>query len=154
MKGVPKENKTEFEWAMFFQIWGFALIALPALYFSISSARDRKQIVDNQAYAAATVVKIKSINKGRGSVPHLRFYYSFSYKNQVMQDAADYKYQRYFVDFSEDKWAFVVGKQFPVLFSSKDPTTHHVLFFRSDFAKYSLAFPDSLAWSEKVFYSK
>lgn len=154
MEGVPKESKSEFEWAMFFSMWGLVLIALPALYMSISRAREKKQIIANQAHETATIVKIENIKKGRGSTPFLRFHYRYSYQNQVIEDHQDYKYQRYFVNFTEDKWRLVEGRDFPVIFSSEDPSKHRILMFWSDFSKYSLPFPDSLQWSEQVFYGK
>lgn len=152
MEGVPKASKTEFEWALFFSMWGFILIALPALYMSVSSARGKKQVIAHQAYMTATLVKIESIRKGRGRTPFVRFHYQYSYQNQTFEDYQDYKYQRYFVNFTKDKWRLVAGRHFPVILSSEDPAKHRMLMFWSDFAKYSLPFPDSLEWTEKVFY--
>lgn len=154
MEGIPKKNKTEFEWVMFFSTWGFVLIALPALYMSISSAREKKQIIANQAYETATIVKVENIRKGRSSTPFIRFHYQYSYQNRIVKDQIDYKYQRYFVNFTQDKWRLVEGSHFPVILSSGDPSTHRILMFWSDFSKYSLPFPDSLKWSEQVFYGK
>ena len=154
MEGVPKESKSQFEWLMFIKIWGFVLLALPALYMSISSAREKKQIMANQAYETATIVRIENIRKGRSSTPFIRFHYRYLYQNQVFENQQDYKYQRYFVNFTQDKWWLVKGRNFPVILSSKDPSKHRILMFWSDFSKYSLPFPDSLKWSERVFYDK
>ncbi len=154
MEGIPKETKVEFEWTLFIKTWGFVLIALPALYMSISSSREKKQIIANQVYEAATIVRIENVMKGRGSTPFIRFHYRYSYKNQVFNEYQDYKYQRYFVNFTQDKWWLVEGRHFPVIFSSEDPSKHRILMFWSDFSKYSLPFPDSLKWSERVFYDK
>ena len=154
MEGVPKELKSKFEWALFFSTWGFVLIALPALYMSIRSAREKEQIIENQAYESAIIVEIEVISKSKYPTPYVRFHYQYSYESQVFKDHQDYKYQRYFVNFTEDKWRLVEGRHFPVILSSADPSTHRVLMFWSDFAKYSLPFPDSLKWSEKVFYNE
>lgn len=152
MEGVPKEMKSKFEWAMFISVWGMVLLALPALYMSISGAREKKQIIAHQAYETATLVKIENIRKGRGRTLFIRFHYRYSYQDQTLEYSQDYRYQRYFVNFTEDKWRLVEGRHFPVILSSKDPSKHRVLLFWSDFAKYSLPFPDSLKWSERVFY--
>ncbi len=154
MEGVPKESKTRFEWALFFAIWGLVLIALPPLYMSIRSARIKEQIIKNQVFVPATIVDIKKIRKSRPPTTYIRFHYQYPYQNQVFEEYQDYKYQRYFVSFTNDKWRVVKGRQFPVILSSEDPSKHRLLMFRSDFAKYSLPFPDSLKWSEKVFYNK
>ena len=152
MEGVPKESKAEFEWALFFSIWGLVLIALPGLYMSFSRAREKKEIIANQAYETATIVNIENIRKGKGSMLFIRFYYRYSYQDQTFEEYQDYGYQRYFVNFTEDKWRLVEGRHFPVILSSKDPSKHRILIFWSDFGKYSLPFPDSLKWTEKVFY--
>ncbi|WP_273212879.1 hypothetical protein [Runella zeae] len=152
MEGIPK--KSDFEWALFFSIWGFVLIALPALYMSITSARDKKQVIENQTFAVATIDAIEEKRLSRTYTPYLRFHYHYAYKNQLIKDHVDYKYQRYFVDFTKNKWRLVEQKQFPVILSSKDVSTHKILIFWSDFSKYGLPFPDSLKWSEKVFYNK
>ena len=154
MEGNPKVSKSEFEWAMFFSTWGFVLIALPALYMNIKNAREKKEIISNQAYEAATIVRIENIRKGTESMPFIRFHYQYSYKNQAFNEYQDYKYQRYFVNFTMDKWRLVEGRCFPVIFSSEDPSKHRILMFWSDFSKYSLPFPDSLKWSEQIFYDK
>jgi hypothetical protein len=154
MGGVPKESKAEFEWAMFFSTWGLVLLALPALYMSITSAREKKQIMENQTYETALIVKIETIRKGRLATPFIRFHYRYSFKNEVLEGRQDYKYQRYFVNFTKDKWRLVEGRYFPVILSSEDPSKHRILMFWSDFGKYSLPFPDSLKWSERVFYDK
>ncbi len=152
MEGVPKELKSKFEWTLFFSTWGMVLIALPALYMSIRNARAKEQIIENQTYESATVVKVDKITRGRYSMLYIRFHYQYSYQNQVFEDHQDYRYQRYFVNFTEDEWRLVEGRHFPVILSSQDPSKHRVLLVWSDFAKYSLPFPDSLKWSEKVFY--
>ena len=152
MEGVPKESKTKFEWAISISMWGMVLIALPALYRSISGTREKKQIIENQAYETATIVKIENIRKGRGRTLFIRFHYRYSYQDQTLEYYQDYRYQRYFVNFTKDKWRFVEGRHFPVILSSKDPSQHRVLLFWSDFSKYSLPFPDSLKWTESVFY--
>jgi ABC-type glycerol-3-phosphate transport system permease component len=154
MEGVPKESKSEFEWTLFIATFGMVLIALPALYMSISSARVKKEIITNQAYETATIVRVENIRKGRGSTLFIRFHYQYSYQNQVFKDQQDYQYQRYFVNFTKDKWRLVEGRYFPVILSSEDPSKHRILLFWSDFSKYSLSFPDSLKWSERVFYDK
>lgn len=154
MEGIPKESKAEFEWLMFLKIWGFVLIALPALYMGIRSSREKKQIIEYQTYEKATIIRVENIRKGRGNTPFIRFHYRYSFKNQLFENHQDYKYQRYFVNFTQDKWWLVEGRDFPVILSSEDPSKHQVLMFWSDFSKYSLPFPDSLKWSERVFYDK
>ncbi len=154
MEGVPKEKKSEFEWAMFFSTWGLVLIALPALYMSIRNAREKEQIIEYQTYVKAKIGRIENIRKGRPSTPFIRFHYEYSFENQVFNDHQDYKYQRYFVNFTKDKSRLVEGRYFPVILSSEDPSKHRILMFWSDFSKYSLPFPDSLKWSERVFYGK
>jgi hypothetical protein len=154
MEGIPKESKSEFEWAMFFVTWGLVLIALPALYMSIRNAREKDQIIEYQTYVKAKIVRIENIRKGRPSKPFIRFHYEYSFENQVFNDQQDYKYQRYFVNFTQGKWRLIEGSYFPVILSSEDPSKHQILMFGSDFSKFSLPFPDSLKWSELVFYGK
>ncbi|WP_247235323.1 hypothetical protein [Telluribacter sp. SYSU D00476] len=154
MEGVPKENRSDFEWTMFFGIWGFVLIALPALYMTIKSTQDKKQIIQNQTYQTATIVHVKKVFKSRASILYIRFYYQYSYQGKIFSDYRDYKYQRYFVHFTEDKWKYVEGRQFPVILSSEEPSKNSILMFWSDFSQYSLPFPDSLKWSEEVFYNQ
>jgi hypothetical protein len=154
MEGVPKVSKSEFNWTLFIATFGMVLIALPALYMSNMSAREKKQIIKYQTYETALINKIETIRKGRGSMLFVRFHYRYSYKNQVFKNYQDYGYQRYFVNFTQDKWRLVEGRHFPVIFSSEDPSKHRILLFWSDFGKYSLPFPDSLKWSERVFYDK
>lgn len=154
MEGIPKENKSEFQWTLFFTIWGLVLVALPAVYVSFRNSRDKEQIIEYQTYGKAKIVNLEMVKKGRGSTLYIRFHYQYFYQNQVFNDQQDYKYQRYFVNFTHDKWRLVECRYFPVIFSSKDPTKHQVLMFWSDFSKFSLAFPDSLKWSERVFYDK
>jgi ABC-type glycerol-3-phosphate transport system permease component len=154
MDGVPKEKRIEFEWTLFIGTFGFVLIALPALYMSISSAREKKQIIEYQTYETAQIIKIETIRKGRTSTPFIRFHYQYSFENKVFNKYQDYGYQRYFVNFTPDKWHLVEGRQFPVILSSEDPSKHRILMFWSDFSKFSLPFPDSLKWSERVFYDK
>lgn len=154
MEGVPKELKTKFEWALFFSIWGFVLIALPAIYMRLMDAREKEEIIKNQVYETATIIGLEKITKSRTSVPYIRFHYQYSYQNQVFKDHLDYRYQRYFVNFTQNKWRSMEGRHFPVILSSEDPSKHRILIFWSDFTKYSLPFPDSLQWSEKVFYDE
>jgi hypothetical protein len=139
---------------MFFAVWGFVIMTLPSLYVSIKRIREKKEIIKNQTYDTATIVNIEKVHKSRASILFIRFHYQYSYQGQIFKDYRDYKYQRYFVHFTEDKWKHVEGRAFPVILSSEDPSKNSILMFWSDFAKYSLPFPDSLKWSEKIFYNK
>ncbi len=154
MEGVPKENRSEFEWAYFWVVWGFIIIALPAMYVSFKSTREKKEIIKNQTYETATIINIEKVHKSRASILFIRFHYQYSYQGQLFRDYRDYKYGRYFVHFTEDKWRFVEGRAFPVILSAEDPSKNSILMFWSDFSQYSLPFPDSLKWSESVFYNQ
>lgn len=154
MEGVPKKQKLNFEWALFFGVWGYVLIALPALFMSIKKARDKKEIVHNQVIEVATIDGVEEKYHTKSGTMYLRFYYHYQFKNKLFRDDIDYKYKRYFVEFTKDKRGLIKQKRFPVILSSKDPSKHRILIFWSDFSKYHLPFPDSLKWSEKLFYNK
>jgi hypothetical protein len=154
MEGVPKEQKWNFEAAMFFGIWGYVLIALPALFMSIMKSREKKEIFHNQTFEIATIDGIEEKYHTKTGTLYLRFHYHYQHKNRLFRDDIDYKYKRYFVEFTGHKRELIKHKKFPVILSSKDPSKHHILIFWSDFSKYNLPFPDSLKWSEKLFYNK
>ena len=40
----------------------------------------------------------------------------------------------------------LIGKSFPVIFKSDDPSFSEILVFPEDFERYKLSFPDSLRW--------
>lgn len=154
MEGIPEKQRSKFEWALFFGVWGYVLIALPALFMSIKKSRDKKEIIHNQVIEAATIDSVEEKYHAKTGTVYLRFHYHYQCKNTLFRDKIDYNYKRYFVGFTGDKRERIKQKRFPVILSSKDPSKHRILIFWSDFSKYHLPFPDSLKWSEKLFYNR
>lgn len=141
-------------WINILVIFGVIFLILNFIKNTKSDSKKKQELISNKYFTVAKLDSIKdTYDGGKYTRLNYTFYYHYEYHNTLYHDSSTYRREEFY-KFSTNKRNQIINKKLPIIISTKTPLNNQSLFLRADFTQFNLAFPDSLKWTEKLFYYK
>lgn len=124
------------------------LIAM--LYCQKRKATVRKAINANPKFGSAELLEIRNEAKLKSNKTYFTFEFSSPSGQSRRTNVYDTGARK--LTLAKACYPYLIGRRFPMIYSDTHPEKPQILFLRYDFSRKSLAFPDSLKWTEAYLY--